>query len=177
MGILAPAVVYPKLILESIWKQKQDWDDELHEESKIKFESWCKELQCLAAIEVPRYMKGNDYNEENSIMQIHVFNDASKCACSAYATVVFLRVLTGDKVSVQLMQTKARLAPLEGMTIKRLELMGCVIGARLSISINSSLSYTWNVFTGLTLLRRLRGSKGTMNGECLSETEYEKLSR
>ncbi|GBN15764.1 hypothetical protein AVEN_196305-1 [Araneus ventricosus] len=58
---------------------------------------------------------------------MHVFVDACK---EAYSTYLFLRSDTYLGVKVVLGRTKSRVAPLEQVTIPRLELMGCCIGAR-----------------------------------------------
>lgn len=137
LGFLSPAMVYPKLILQSTWDQKIGWDEELPPDLKAQFYKWCKELGYLAEVEIPRCMKGNKYQKKTSTVQLHIFNDASKFA---YATSVFLRVETDNKVSVQLIQAKARLAPINKLTIPRLELMGCVLDARIGHSVSSSLA-------------------------------------
>ena len=76
-------------------------------------------------------MKSKDFCDESVKEQLHIFCDA---------TTVFLRVHYEDFVSVQLIQGKARVAPIQKMTIPRLELMGCVIGARLGNTIHNTLS-------------------------------------
>lgn len=81
-------------------------------------------------------MKGKDYDNKSD-MQVHIFNDASQFA---YSTSVFLRVETNNKVSVQLIQTKARIAPINKITIPRLELLGCTVGARIGSSVKASFS-------------------------------------
>lgn len=69
-------------------------------------------------------------------------NDASQVA---YATVIFLRVETKGNVSVQLIQSKAKIAPMNKITISRFPLQ----------------SY--------------HGYGETTNGEHLLETEFVKL--
>lgn len=137
LGFLSPAMVYPKLILQSTWNKKIDWDDNLPRELELQFKKWCEELNYLSRVEIPRCMKGKNYCEESSNVQLHVFNDASQLA---YATAVFLRVETNNEISIQLIQAKARIAPINKLTIPRLELMGCVLGARLGKSIITSFS-------------------------------------
>lgn len=93
-----------------------------------------QQLGHLASVEIPRCMKGKDFDDE-STMQIHVFNDASQFA---YATEAFLRMETKGNVSVQLIQAKTRIAPIKKMTIPRLELMACLLGIRLMSSLKDT---------------------------------------
>lgn len=137
LGFLSPAMVYPKVILQSTWDKKFGWDDELPADLKMQFIKWCNELNYLSDIEIPRNMMGKDHRE-GSCLQLHIFNDACQLA---YATSVFLRVETDSQVSVQLVQAKARVAPINNtLTINRLELMGCILGARMGKSIISSFT-------------------------------------
>lgn len=103
LGFFSPAMIFPKLILQSSWEQKIDWDDELPSDLSKRFKNWCDQLHYLADVEIPRCMKGKDFNKD-STMQIHVFNDASQLA---YTSTIFLRVETNGVVSVQLIQAKA----------------------------------------------------------------------
>lgn len=76
---------------------------------KARFENWFKEIYYLEKVKIPRKLKGDEFCPETSTVQLHVFNDASQVA---YATEIFLRVETNDNVSVQLIQSKARIAPM-----------------------------------------------------------------
>jgi len=86
-------------------------------------------------------------------IELHLFTDASQ---DAYAAVVYARVEFKSEVRVQLLLSKSRLAPLckerkskkspektisKRITIPRLELLGCLIGARLLKSVRQSLGY------------------------------------
>ncbi|XP_037048786.1 uncharacterized protein LOC119083230 [Bradysia coprophila] len=132
MGILAPAMIYPKLMIQTTWKKKIGWDDEIPYEMREDFQKWANDLTYLQKIEIPRNMRGNFYLNEGSTEQLHVFCDGSQVA---YAAVTFLRVESGNNVSVQLIQAKARVAPLQKMTSTRIELMACTIGTRLGTSV------------------------------------------
>lgn len=63
-------------------------------------------------------------------LTLHTFTDASE---KAYAAAVYSRHESVDgRVTVRLIASKTRLAPLKAVSIPRLELMGAVIGLRLS---------------------------------------------
>lgn len=135
LGFLSPAMISPKLILQSTWDKKIDWDEELPKEMFIQYQKWCQELNYLQEVRIPRCMYGPHYCKQSSEIQIHVFNDASQLA---YATAIFARIQTNDQVHVQLIQAKARITPIQKFTTTRLELMGCLIGVRLAKPILSS---------------------------------------
>lgn len=157
MGFLSPAMIFPKISLQSTWNKKIDWDEELPADITKQFHKWCNEISYLSSIEIPRNMNGPDYCPESSEIQLHIFSDASQLA---YTAIVFVRVQTDEIVSVQLVQAKARIAPLNKCTIPRLELMGCVVGARLGKTISPSFnkkiqSFYWtDSTTALSWIKR-----------------------
>ncbi|GFW77237.1 integrase catalytic domain-containing protein [Trichonephila clavipes] len=53
---------------------------------------------------------------------------------------VFVRTVVENDVKVTLLRSKARVAPLKSLTIPRLELMSCCLGARLANSIIRALN-------------------------------------
>ena len=68
---------------------------------------------------------------------LHTFMDASE---EAYATAVYICHEYEDKsTTTRLVGLKTRLSPLKAMSIQRLELMGAVIGLRLTKQISSTL--------------------------------------
>ncbi|GFT18413.1 uncharacterized protein TNCV_4059211 [Trichonephila clavipes] len=82
-------------------------------------------MYLLKEVTLPRYIAINETSE------LHVFVDASK---SSYGACVFVRTVVENDVKVTLLRSKARVAPLKSLTIPRLELMSCCIGARLANS-------------------------------------------
>ncbi|GFW09303.1 integrase catalytic domain-containing protein [Trichonephila clavipes] len=66
---------------------------------------------------------------DSSEVQIHTFSDASQ---KAYGAAAFLRVKHKDRVSVDLVTSKSRVAPLKRLSLPRLELMGALLAARLA---------------------------------------------
>lgn len=158
IGFTAPVTLKPKMILQKVWAEKMDWDAELPTEIVESFRKWYEELHFLTKIDIPRWIMGQRKEKEDDL-QLHVFCDASQ---DAYAAVVYLRSENEDgSVTVQLLQAKSRVAPLKRSTIPRLELLGCVIAARLYSSVKKSLgmedvsSFFWtDSTTALAWIRR-----------------------
>ncbi|GFX04372.1 integrase catalytic domain-containing protein [Trichonephila clavipes] len=131
IGMLAPSTLLPKLLLQEIWKMKKAWDQELPQNIVNKFMKWFNEIQILKDVNVPRCMKIDIFTE------LHVFVDASK---GSYAGCIFARSIIDSRVSVILVRAKSRVAPLKLVSIPRLELMACCVGARLLNSILKALN-------------------------------------
>ncbi|GFY60005.1 pro-Pol polyprotein [Trichonephila inaurata madagascariensis] len=86
----------------------------------------------LQNVTIPRCVKINRCTE--GINQ-HTFCDASK---TAYSTVVFLRKTSGENIEFFLFKQKVE--SLKDITIPRLELLACCIGARLTSSIRKAMN-------------------------------------
>jgi len=159
LGFLCPAVLPLKILLQSVWLAKSGWDDRLPEEVMAKFRKWITEMPYLRNISVGRDTFGG-CNPEQSLVELHTFCDASQ---DAYAAVVYLRAVDQDgDVSVQMVMAKSRLAPLKRPTIPRMELLACVIGARLSNFVTDAVnsfqipSFLWSDST--TALSWIKGN-------------------
>lgn len=134
LGLIAPFVVKAKFYLQQAWLESLDWDDELPEKLKNEWKNWFAELHCLRDIKVPRSLKKNN---QVTIVTLHSFSDASE---KAYAAVVYSRYeYEGKSVTTQLIASKTRLSPLKAISIPRLELMGALIGVRLTKQVSAAL--------------------------------------
>ena len=78
-------------------------------------------------------------------MTVHTFTDASE---KAYAAAVYARYEFEDgSIGTRLITAKTRLAPLKALSIPRLELMGAVIGLRLTRQVCEALGVQRNKAT------------------------------
>ena len=126
LGFLAPFIISAKLIFQQLWELQIDWDDEFPNPLKGQFENWLKELGSLQEWKIPRFFATFSWRDADEI-QLHIFCDASE---KAYGCCAYLRVVEGTSVSVNLILTKARVAPLKTVTLPRLELLGTLLGSR-----------------------------------------------
>ena len=170
MGFICPVLLEPKMLLQRTWKNKEGWDEEQPEEVRQEFINWYEHISCLNEIEIPRMATGGTCSREN--WQLHTFSDASQ---DAYAACTFLRTEYNNMVSVQLLQAKARVAPLKKATIPRLELLGCLIAARLGDSVKKALAleniptYYWSDSTTALAWIRRNDEWGTFVGNRVKE--------
>ncbi|GIX81613.1 reverse transcriptase [Caerostris extrusa] len=98
------------------------------------FKKWKNRIIELKKIAIPRRLSRFSFKQGK--MSIHVFCDACK---TSYATCIFLRNEFQDQVTCQLLQARSRVAPLKNITIVRLELLACCIGARLAGTVKKDL--------------------------------------
>ncbi|GFT21946.1 integrase catalytic domain-containing protein [Trichonephila clavipes] len=123
-----------KCLLQELWLRKLSWDDELPPDIHAVWSQWWLELPFVLELKIPR--KILDSSGDSSEVQIHTFSDASQ---KAYEAAAFLRVKHKDRVSVDLVTSKSRVAPLKRLSLPRLELMGALLAARLAKEVKKIL--------------------------------------
>ncbi|GFT68058.1 integrase catalytic domain-containing protein [Trichonephila clavipes] len=134
VGFLSPYTIRLKCLLQELWLRKLSWDDELPPDIHAVWSQWWLELPFLSELKILR--KILDFSGDSSEVQIHTFSDASQ---KAYGAAAFLRVKHKDRVSVDLVTSKSRVAPLKRLSLPRLELMGALLAARLAKEVKKIL--------------------------------------
>ena len=143
LGLLSPFTVRGKLLMQEAWTEAVTWDEVLPLSLAKKWQTWFGELSDLARIKIPRCLKDSESNDER--MTVHTFTDASE---KAYAAAVYARYEFEDgSIGTRLITAKTRLEPLKALNIPRLELMGAVIGLRLTRQVCEGLGVKRNKAT------------------------------
>ena len=126
LGILLLIILEPKFIIQSLWKEKVDWDDQIPYNLKNRFEKWKENLKNWNAVEIHRWY----YLDKNNDTELHIFTDTS---ASAYGAIAYFRCKYQGKFKCSFIMSKARLAPMneKQLTIPRLELQAAVLGCRM----------------------------------------------
>ena len=144
LGFLTPATLQGKLFLQELWASEKEWDEKFEEEMLHKWIKLQKENECISMVTIPRFIG-------NSNCQLLCFCDAS---AKAYASVIYL----SSDAGVNLLFSKARVAPMKKLGIPQLELLGVLIGVhmlnfvqeQLQLPVEKKFLWTNNVsFTGL----------------------------
>ncbi|XP_055605651.1 uncharacterized protein LOC129753827 [Uranotaenia lowii] len=131
LGLIAPVVVRAKIFIQQLWLMSIEWNEEVPNEIRTRWEDFVKDLSSLAEFRIPRF--AFDRGE----MQLHCFTDASE---SAYGACIYARTEKANgEVKVVLLATKSRVAPLQKRSIPRLELCAAQLGARLSTRVVDTL--------------------------------------
>ena len=136
LGVLSPFVIKLKSFFQQLCVEKVDWDKDLQGQLRLKYRSLLSELNEITDISFPRYL----FQDEKVVsVQLHGFSDASE---TAFASVVYLRVEYEDgKIEVKFLSSKARVSPIKGQSIPRLELLGACLLAKHLDSVRQALSF------------------------------------
>lgn len=134
LGLLSPITIYNKILMQKIWKQKIDWDDEVDDEIKGKWMEFREQLPLIEKLRTPRWL-----NYTPGIRtELIGFSDASEAAIGAC---VYLKCYMEDDVQTILVASKAKVAPLKKITLPRLELCAAELLVKLMKNIKLALKF------------------------------------
>ncbi|XP_068243758.1 uncharacterized protein [Palaemon carinicauda] len=145
LGLVNPVTVKGKLLLQKATICKLSWDDPVPEGLAHKWSQWYSSLEGLREIRISRCIKPIKFNE--AALELHHFSDASQVAygCSTYLRSTH----QSGEIHVALVVSKSKVAPIEFMTIPRLELQAAVLAAKMDdmlrreLDLDLDLSYFW----------------------------------
>ncbi|XP_068139969.1 uncharacterized protein [Drosophila tropicalis] len=125
MGFVSCIMMYLKILLQQVWRSKIDW--EIPPNLQDMWQSWLSFLPLIENVRIPRcYFK--NWHAKDCRVQIHVFVDAGE---DAYSAVAYFRIEQNNQILLSLVSAKSKVAPLQPLSIPRLELQAAVTGARL----------------------------------------------
>lgn len=133
LGLISPSTIILKLLLQELWKSNITWDEPVPQEIHNSWLKFLSEVSHLKEIQIPR----NLHIAETKEIELHGFCDASP---RAYAAVVYLRAIS-DSIQVTLVAAKTRVAPVQPVTLPRLELCGALLLSELIVAIQKSISF------------------------------------
>ena len=126
LGFVNPVVVLGRLLFQESVRLKCGWDDVVPVNLQQKWQRWTEGLHKLSDFRVPRCVKPTAFND--GVVQLHHFCDASM---TAYGFCTYVRCINkSGEISIKLLTSKCRIAPLKPMTIPRLELQAALLAAR-----------------------------------------------
>jgi len=129
LGFAAPLTVLGKLLLRKFLSGTIDWDEPLPENWMREWKVWKDCIKTLQCLKIPRMYVPVSLSTEVK-KELHVFSDASK---ESIAAVSYLKTVHEDGSSeIGFVMGKAKIAPLHGHTIPRLELCAAVLAVELS---------------------------------------------
>ncbi|GFX71494.1 integrase catalytic domain-containing protein [Trichonephila clavipes] len=102
------------------WKQQLQWDERVPPDITLEWEQLAKDVQVVKGIKIPRFL----FVDSDNQFHLFGFSDASE---KAYAAAIYcLSVSDTEKINVQLIIAKTRVAPLKPVSLPRLELCGAL---------------------------------------------------
>ncbi|XP_044012689.1 uncharacterized protein LOC122855396 [Aphidius gifuensis] len=108
LGWISPVVVKVKLYMQSLWKIKLDWDEQIPENLLGPWRDFISQLSHLSQIKIPRWL---NITPTVTSMEIHGFGDASDAAIGAVVYLVTIDSLGVAKSTI--MASKSKLAPIK----------------------------------------------------------------
>jgi hypothetical protein len=125
LGFLTPVTLMAKHLMQSTHRLGLRWDDPLPEVVLTPWLLWVQDLKHLATFEIDRRI----YISNMKSVTLQGFCDASSIAAAA---VIYARSVDHEgRVHVQLVVSKSKLAPLQTVSIPKLELLGALLLALL----------------------------------------------
>ena len=141
LGFFAFVTVRGKLLLQSFWSDKLDWDDVITDPHLlVQIEKFLDETTHLEDYPFPRY----PFQGSESTKQIHIFCDSSNkiSVCCAYLR----EESSSGEISSHFLISKNKIVPINAssgsdatLSIARKELVACLMGARLGHRLSSAL--------------------------------------
>lgn len=134
-GFLGPVTLRSKLIIQDTWRNGTDWLKEVNPEIRQRWLDFSDDIRNAEKFEIPRWIG----TTAESRIELHIFNDASK---KAMASVAYIRHTdTKGMASAMLVNSKNKLASISTiMSIPRMELNACTIGAKMAGKIATTYS-------------------------------------
>ena len=136
LGLAAPYSLQAKLLVQRLWAQGLDWDEQLKEPELRIWNVWTSELPRMSDLVVRRCLHPSGGDQQRH--EVHIFCDASE---AAFGAVAFLRTQEAGQIHVNFIAAKTRVAPLKQISIVRLELQAAVMASRLADTIVRELTY------------------------------------
>ena len=120
--------------MQNLWKLDVTWDTVLPSQIIENYQIIRSNLKFLENFSIDRENTQGIFTDD---FTFHVFCDASE---RAYAACIYVRTVTERSIKVKLLVAKTRVAPLNGLSISRLELCAALLGATLVEAVKEALS-------------------------------------
>lgn len=133
LGLLSPCVIKAKVLLQQLWLHKLTWDDPIPSEIQNNWNKFAMAIPKISDLSLPRFV----LCDAPTSIELHSFSDASQ---NAYGACIYLRsVDSNNKITVLLLCSKSKVAPIKTATIPRLELCAALLSAKLCKAVRESL--------------------------------------
>nr|CAH7723253.1 unnamed protein product [Callosobruchus chinensis] len=135
LGTITPITIKAKLLIQELWKAQVGWDSPIPQSVAQMWNDFIQNLAQLNVFSLPRQVTVPNACQT----ELHAFCDASQ---KAYGACIYLRTISPQGITVRLLCSKSRVAPLKTITLPRLELSGALLMAQLVHRVQGSLKMT-----------------------------------
>ncbi|XP_039431214.1 uncharacterized protein LOC120414198 [Culex pipiens pallens] len=131
-GFLAAFIIHGKIIIQDVWRSGVDWKNKIPDELVQRWKQWIALLPKIEDLKIPRCYFPGYHPDSLRSLELHVFVNASELA---YSAVAHFRLVDRGSVRCAFVASKTKVAPLDPLSIPRLEANAGVLGVRLRKSI------------------------------------------
>ncbi|KAL0882153.1 hypothetical protein ABMA27_000707 [Loxostege sticticalis] len=125
LGLVAPIILYAKLLIKELWLSNIGWDDTPPESIIQKFSAFIQEFPLISPLKIPRHVGVL----RDSTVLIVAFCDASM---NGYGCVIYLHTTDpAGNITVRLLCAMSKVSPTKVTTLARLELCAAVLMSKL----------------------------------------------
>ena len=166
LGIVSPITILFKMFFQQLCKAKINWDKPITGDLAETWKKLCSAVKSSEALVVPRcYLDGVED-------QVRLTSLVGFCDASTKGAVVYMRLETESRVHVRFICAKTRVAPLQTITVPRLELSSALLLSRLISSIQSALESGNQCVTPIRRWHYFGYRVIVNNGSSLLKTEW-----
>ncbi|XP_066259137.1 uncharacterized protein [Euwallacea similis] len=133
LGLIGPALIKAKLIIQELWRLQLDWYQEVPHDLRQRWEEFATQLIYLNECKVARHViLGNAIR-----IALYGFSDSSE---KAYGACIYVGSVDDlGNHGVRLLTAKSRVAPVKKLTLPRLELSAAHLLAKLMHAMKETL--------------------------------------
>ena len=136
LGLMTPLMLEGKLLLQSLWKLKSGWDEEVPTEISVQYNRWLRKIHSSHLSHIARRVKASFKCKEERLL---IFTDASS---QAQAAVAYLWCCGRDQQKGSLWAAKQKISSLNrAESISRLELEGALMGVELAAQVCKAMKW------------------------------------
>uniref|UniRef100_A0A182WUY2 Uncharacterized protein n=1 Tax=Anopheles quadriannulatus TaxID=34691 RepID=A0A182WUY2_ANOQN len=128
LGLLANFTIHGRILIQDLWRGGTGLYEAINPGKMRDWRRWEDVFSLIARLRIPRcyFPEAREKVYENA--ELHLFVDASQ---RTYACVLYLRVIdSAGEPHCTMLCGKANVAPLKPLTIPKMELQACLLGAR-----------------------------------------------
>ena len=136
VGFLSPITIQGKVILRDVFSEVHEWDEPLPPKKYEEWSAWKDSLPQLRQVHFSRRYATRSLRDAIRI-ELHTFSDASEAGIAAVS--YLLTYYEDGSCHIGFAMGKAKVAPLRGHTIPRLELCAAVLASETTETVKENL--------------------------------------